>query len=342
MVTDEQLIAEIRRELELELAHIEPSPDLVEAAWDQPQSAQRRRRRRLTQPAPARPRVRRRAVALVALASAVPVAAVVLAIVLLGNGGSAQPAPSDSRPALPPFAPPHLAIKAAVRPLTSILGVLRRPQAAADRNPALISYLRREDRNPLFAANFGRPVLSLIRLAAVSPWGERVYVVPFLAPTAAEKRRLPRKDRSGSAPTTATLQILPIPGNKITDFYGQGATPAVINGGRVIGNGAYDTKVYNHPRQTIMVLPDGIAKVALWYPTGSIANHPKHPIAPGSKPIVATVHNNIAAFIAPRRFGRPHHVPFSAGQEIWYGPDGNIVKRIDNANSCGPPLGACS
>ena len=67
------------------------------------------------------------------------------------------------------------------------------------------------------------------------------------------------------------------------------------------------------------------------------------PTTPGSTPVIVTVHHNIAAFIAPRRFERPHHGPFSeAGQEIWYGPDGKVVKRIDNANSCGPPLGACS
>lgn len=347
MVTDEQLIAEIRRELDRELAHIEPSPGLVEAAWDQPRFAVTRRRWRLAKPAHVLARVRVRAVALVALGAAVPVAAVVLAIALLGHSGSQQPPPSDVGPTVPPFSaalPP--ATKAAVRPLTSILGVLRRPQTAADRNPALIGYLRRQNRNSFTVAVEGLPVLSLMRLATVTPWGQRVYVVPFLPPTAAEKRRLPRKYRTGGSqlapPTTATLQIFPMSGNKVTDFFGNGAPAAVINGGRVIGNGAYDTKVYNHPRQVIMIVPDGVARVALWYPTGSIANHPKHPITPGSKPVVATVHDNVAAFIAPRRFKRPHDFFGQAGQEIWYGPDGNVVKRIDNASSCGPPLDSCS
>jgi hypothetical protein len=149
------------------------------------------------------------------------------------------------------------------------------------------------------------------------------------------RRRLTRRAREiiGADPPVAMVD----------DLTGTAAAPAYIKGGRALGSGAYDTKVYNHPRRVIMVVPDGVAKVALWYPTGSIANHPKHPITPGSKPVVATVHNNIAAFIAPRRFERPHHEPFSeVGQEIRYGPDGNVVKRIDNANSCGPPLGGCS
>jgi hypothetical protein len=224
--------------------------------------------------------------------------------------------------------------------------VLRRPQTAADRNAVLIHSLRGQDRKSFSLALQGSPVWSLIRLATVTPWGQRLYVVPFLPPTAAAKRRLPRKYRTGGSQittaTTVTLQPYLISGNTITYFNG-GADPAEIDGGRAVGDGAYDTNVYNHPRQVIMVVPDGVAKVALWYPTGSIANHPRHPITPGSQPVVATVHDNIAAFIAPRRFERPHHGPFSeAGQEIWYGPGGNVVKRIDNANSCGPPLGACS
>jgi hypothetical protein len=174
----------------------------------------------------------------------------------------------------------------------------------------------------------------------------RLYLVPFLPPTAAAQRRLPRKYRTGgfqiTTPAAATLQPYLISGNTITYFSGS-ADLAEINGGRAVGNGAYDTMVYNHPRQVIMVVPDGVAKVALWYPTRSIANHPEHPITPGSEPVIATVHDNIAAFTAPRRFERPLHGPFSAaGQEIWPGPGGNVVKRIDNANSCGPLLGACS
>jgi hypothetical protein len=83
-----------------------------------------------------------------------------------------------------------------------------------------------------------------------------------------------------------------------------------------------------------MIVPDGVAKVALWPATGSIAKHPRRPTTPGSRPIVVTVHNNIAAFRA-----REFHAP---GQEIWYRSNGTVVKRIANADSCGPPLGNCA
>jgi hypothetical protein len=200
---------------------------------------------------------------------------------------------------------------AAVRSLTSSLGVLRRPQTTADRNPVLIRELRHDYHESKYAALHvglsGLPVVSLMRLAAVAPWGQRICVVPFLPPTAAQKRRLPSKWSGTATRTTVTRQIFAPSGNRITYFFGSGAAPAFIEGGRAIGNGAYDTKAYNHPRQVIMVVPDGVAKVAQWYPTGSIANHPKHPITPGSKPVIAAVHDNIAAFIAPRRFfERPH------------------------------------
>jgi hypothetical protein len=37
-VTEEQLIVEIRRELDRELAHIELTPGQIETAWDQPET----------------------------------------------------------------------------------------------------------------------------------------------------------------------------------------------------------------------------------------------------------------------------------------------------------------
>ena len=135
---------------------------------------------------------------------------------------------------------------AATRPLTSILGVLRRPQTTADRNPVLIRQLQHYYRHNKYASPQvgleGLPGLSLMRLATVSPWGQRIYVVPFLPPTAAQKRRLPGKWRTAATPTTATLAVYPMSGKKITYFIENAPDSAFIKGGRGIGNGAYDTK----------------------------------------------------------------------------------------------------
>jgi hypothetical protein len=250
----------------------------------------------------------------VALPVGLTVAVVVAVIVLLAHAGMRQSATPHPRPQLP----------RAVRPLTSILGVLRRPQSAADRDSKLIRQMRHQ--SPIF----GTPVLSLMRLATVAPWGQRIYMVPFLPPTKQELSRVPGLSGAANIPKTAAVWTYPInPGSSL-------GVPTEIEGGRYVTNMAYVKGVKRGPAVTrwVMVVPDGVAKVALWQATGSISQHPRHPTKPGSKPIVVAVHNNIAAFIA-HGFG-------GSGQEVWYGPDDKIVKRIANADSCGPPLGSCA
>lgn len=250
----------------------------------------------------------------VAASVGLTVAVVVAVIVLVAHGSLRQAA----------MPPPRRTVPRAVRPLTSILGVLRRPQTAADRDPKLIRQLRRQ--SPIF----GTPVLSLMRLATVAPWGQRIYMVPFLPPTKRELSRVPRGSRTGNIAKTAAIWTYPInTGSSL-------GVPAEIQGGRYVTNMAWVKGAKQGPAATrwVMVVPDGVAKVALWPATGSISQHPKHPTRPGSKPIIVTVHNNVAAFIA-HRFTGP-------GREVWYGPDGKIVKRITNADSCGPPLGSCA
>jgi hypothetical protein len=81
----------------------------------------------------------------------------------------------------------------------------------------------------------------------------------------------------------------------------------------------------------MFVFPDGAAKVALW-PSESISDHSHR--GQVSKPVVVAVSSNVAAFQTSRTF--------TPGRELWYGLTGKIIKRIANASSCGPPLGACA
>ena len=209
-----------------------------------------------------RPRPGNGGVLLGVLATAVTVAVALAAIVLLGHG---HPRQSTNR---------HPQPSAQARELTSILGVLRRPQTTADRDPALIRELRRGARDKYSLAIDGRPVLPLVRVATITPWGQRIYVVPFLAPTDQAKRRLPRRDQGAAVASTAALTTYPVTaGNGV---------PAEIEGGRDVGNGDYAHGEKPGSRW-VMVVPDGVAKVALWPATGSIAQHPRHPTAPGSK-----------------------------------------------------------
>lgn len=169
----------------------------------------------------------------------------------------------------------------------------------------------------------GKPVISLVRFATVAPWGAKIFLVVYRPLTAQAIARLPKKQRVVARATKLSLGI-----------YAAGLSSgfqstAAIEGGRDWANSAT-----GQSNQFAMVLPDGVAKVALWNSTGSIRAHPRPLVAPHSKPVIVTVHNNVAA-IRTRRFG-------SIGHEVWYGPSGKIIKRIANASSCGPPLGNCA
>jgi hypothetical protein len=259
-------------------------------------------------------------------ATAVSVAVVLVVIGLIAVLGHSR----SHQPATPRPIQPSAGVAAALRPVTSILGVLRRPQNAADRNPALITQLQKQSHDNFDLAWAGRPELSLMRRAAVAPWGQPIYVVPFLPPTRHAVQNVPPKDRVGNAARTATVWTYPISAGSPL------GSPTEIESGRDVTNMAWVHGGNRGPaaNRWVMVVPDGVAKVALWPATGSISHHPGHPTNPGFRPIVVPVHGNIAAFIA-HGFTRP-------GQEVWYGPNGTIIKRIANADSCEPSLGGCA
>jgi hypothetical protein len=206
-------------------------------------------------------------------------------------------------------------VPAAAHPLTSVLAVLRRPQSARDTSPALRTELVRESRSNLYTGWFGTTVTSLVRLAATTPWGQPVYLIPHLPPTRQQIARVPAKRRV-TVLTTSSIDLYPMSGGPMT--------AAQITAGRAWAVSA---------NRYVFVFPDGVAKVALWRSI-SIRDHPHPLVAPGSKPIVVTVSDNVAAFQTSQAF--------TPGHEIWYGPSGKIIKRIANASSCGPPLGSCA
>ena len=255
---------------------------------------------------------------------AILAAASLLATAQAGNVDSASPraaAASRITRQVPAQTP------AAYRLLTSILGVLRRPQSRSDFSTALRKQLHRESRDNLDLGFFGTPVVSLVRLATVAPWGQRIFLIPHLPPTRQQIAKLPAKWRRGGTRVavlkTVAVAFYPLNGR---------ASPAVIEGGRAFADASKRGNDYPGHR-FVMLLPDGVAKVVLWNTT-SIRAHP-HPLtAPHSTPVLATVHNNVAAFRSTRLR--------SPGREIWYGPSGKIIKRIANASSCAPPLGNCA
>ncbi|MGO9750976.1 MAG: hypothetical protein ACLP8S_14975 [Solirubrobacteraceae bacterium] len=63
--------------------------------------------------------------------------------------------------------------------LIDVLAVLRRPQTKADLDPRLLSWLERTRPGEALRGTPDRP---LIRLATVTPWGEKVLLVPMKPP----------------------------------------------------------------------------------------------------------------------------------------------------------------
>ncbi|MGH2886508.1 MAG: hypothetical protein ACRDPA_28055, partial [Solirubrobacteraceae bacterium] len=154
MLTDEQLIADIRRELDRELSDIDPPPGLAEVAWNQSRPAGARRRWPLALSAGNS----------VLVLSALVAAIIAVGAVMLLSGHRAAVAPAQ-RLVIPRDA-------ASEHAMVAILGVLRRPQTPADRNPAPLTQLDR-------GFPVGSPIKSLERLATVTRSGAKIYLVPI-------------------------------------------------------------------------------------------------------------------------------------------------------------------
>ena len=228
----------------------------------------------------------------------------------------------------PPATPPTVLVRqavvrpAAVRPVTSILGQLRRPQTMADRDPTLLAQLAAQSRDPIATGLLGTPVVSLIRRAR-TPWGQSIFLTTSLPRTRRQFARLPAKWRGVTVVHQVSIALYPLSTGQIT--------PAVIEAGRGWSSES-EHDVDRAGDRFVFLFPDGVAKVALWN-ARSIAAHPRPLVARHSRPVVVSVHGNVAAFES-RTLQSP-------GREVWYGPTGQVVKRIANASSCAPPLGNC-
>ena len=256
-----------------------------------------------TRVAPTKPKRRRWLPApgavLTALAAGLALAIAAFAILALGHGSPT--AESSASATVPP----------AARQLVSELAVLRRPQTPADLNsPALNGFLQiHRPADP--RRSLGRPLRKLIRLAMVTPWGEKVFLVPFQAPGGAV--RLGLIAYGGSCCATAA---------------------DIASAGMGSGSGSGSLTGGTSRNSVVLVVPDDVAKVTILLPRQRIAGEPayKHPLA-----ISVPVHDNVAAFQTTR-----YADAIGFENMIWYGSGGNVVRRIGtarNLNHVTPPPG---
>lgn len=265
--------------------------DLVEAAGRVAVARPRRRWRRL----PDRWfRSHRTLIDALAGGLAVVVAVGVALVVLLVGGHRHAPLPVASPPTT----------RSAAQPLLRILGVLRRPQTAAD---------RAAESKTIRASNPDRDA-GLVRLAAVTSWGEQVILVP-------EKSR-PADTLSLIIASTVVIGRSHGKPRKVEQWSGGGSEPvARIEAGEVSlleGPGTYSGW---RGVRLFMVVPDGVAKVAFVLRTSSPMRSPA---------VTVAVHNNVAF---------AHLNSFCCGAPVtrWYAADGRLIKVTGTPSNPPPP-----
>jgi hypothetical protein len=263
--------------------------------------------RRRAQPEAVVPARRRRgslgAFAAVVL-SGVAVAIALGAIVSLHGQKASPPRPAAAAAPIP-----------GRRQLIDILAVLRRPQTPADLNPAIVSRL---SGTPLIAVR-GEPDLPLVRLATTTPWGEKLYLVPFRPPTAADLAAVARRFPGlASRPSSRSETV----GIMSMGAGGGGADAAGVEAGGVMEMDGAGRSFAGGSTQTryILLVPDGVARVEFYFPPRAIAVG--GPVYHHSLAVTVTVHGNIAAVQVDRQC--------CAGQPalIWYGADGRVIRQI--------------
>lgn len=230
---------------------------------------------------------------LIGLAGAAAIAIGVAAVVVLHRDTNASNAPAAG------------SIPSPDRGLSGILGVLRRPQTKADLDPALLRRLETRSALP-FQRLMGTPVRDLIRLATITPWGDKVFLVPYRPPSRRVIEASLARLKVPAAREREEVRRLAGRGYVLGLFVlGQGGGCCSSAAAIEAGNAALESGP--SPNTVVLVVPDTVAKVTVRL----------------RDPVSATVHNNVAAFVVQQPVEN-----LSVDKMIWYGRTGAIVKRF--------------
>ncbi|HEX3689462.1 MAG TPA: hypothetical protein VHV28_07185 [Solirubrobacteraceae bacterium] len=208
------------------------------------------------------------------------------------------------------------------RPLLDILGVLRRPQTSADLDSKLVTNYLRGGGSPFQ----GPPDRGLIRRATTTPWGSPVFLVPVGPGSEARMRAVFGRRRL----TKALIDNVTRPEERLTEVdssgSGGGATASAVEAGQAIGWAGAGRSFAGGSTQTrlILIVPDGVAKVAFVIPRQVDRNDPSAPVYRHSLTATAIVHNNVAAIQIHRECCG------GSTPMIWYAADGQVLKRVGN------------
>lgn len=188
--------------------------------------------------------------------------------------------------------------------LQSILGVLRRPQNAADRDPLVVGL------SAVAPPGYrGTIELSGVRLATRLASGVEVYLVPELVPP--NERRY-----TGFAEGLGV--VLTIRGHPSGGVCCEDAAHI-----QTIGRGTILSEAPRGATTTGIVVPDGVARVRFIYGRYS---GPGRPVYPTPLTLDVPVQGNVAAATTSAR-GAEGLQPLEV---TWYGADGRTIKSFTN------------
>ena len=208
------------------------------------------------------------------------------------------------------------------RQLRHLLGVLRRGSTPADQDPALTARL---------ASIAGLPNChgleadrGLIRLATVTPWGQKVFVVAFMPPACTQPPCTgTARACAAPPPDQETVRLLSDSGGppSLDPYPPQYWTPGQVQHGPGVVQLA-------GPRagmlRELLLVPDGVRRVAVLFARQEHAGGV--PYRRGLK-VVVPVHSNVAAVQVERS---------SVGEAVvWYGRSGGPIMRFGTSARLG-------
>ena len=143
-----------------------------------------------------------------------------------------------------------------------------------------------------------RPVPAWVRLAAVTPWGQKIYLIPMIASTSPDAVLGVGVGDRGAGSCCNNAAGLKARGIELPGF--AGTTPDRVSG--------------------ILIVPDGVATVSIVIPR----QRPPHAPSGGTITITTPVRNNVAIFETAARYGNR----LGTWTFLWRDQTHQVIKRI--------------
>ncbi len=218
--------------------------------------------------------------------------------------------------------------------LGDILSVLSRPQSRADMSAdrAVPTAMAETAINAL-----PPPITPIVRLAAVTPWGDRVFIIAPNVPSA-QLRSAPQDQRQllleGGILTqdqAGNFTGLDTPASLNAEMVQSGQAEKIAIAGRGFGD---PFRYHSTVERVIVVVPDGVRRVRFIVPRQPAGPIYGSRIYPRVVTLTAPVRGNVAAVQIDRVCCE--RIPM-----VWYGADGRILKRVGDfaaaARAVAPP-----